>query len=57
VAKAASAFYSFFSQLKQTAIDVFLPFSIAVAFKQLRKYSLNLNCFSIISWIAIENQR
>jgi len=41
VAKATFAFYSFFSQLKQTAIDVFLLFSIAFAFKQLKKESLN----------------
>jgi len=41
VAKADFAFYSFLSQLKQTAIDVSMPFSIAVAFKQPEKYSLN----------------
>jgi hypothetical protein len=34
VAKAAFVFDSVFSQLKQTAIDVFLHLSIAVAFKQ-----------------------
>jgi len=33
--------FLFISQLKQTAMDVFLPFSIAVAFKQPKKESLN----------------
>jgi hypothetical protein len=37
VAKAIIAFYSFLSLLKQTAIDVFLHLSIAVAFKQLQR--------------------
>jgi len=37
VAKAIFAFDLVLSQLKQTAIDVFLLFSNAVAFKQLRK--------------------
>jgi len=41
VAKASFVFDSALCQLKQTAIDVFLHLSIAVAFKQPGKESFN----------------